>query len=99
MKYIVHGSKNRIDSKILTYFRTLFETITTFRPIYNGPWSRDDVVLVMWRNSEIKEAINIRQQQPSINRDQGYHLPAIYSQIIPPISEFRHMTKTTSSRD
>ena len=43
-----------------------------------------------WFKRKIKEAINIRQQQPSINRDQGYHLPAIYSQILPPISEFRH---------
>ena len=29
---------------------------------------------------------------PTMNRDQGYHLPAIYNQIIPPKSEATHVT-------
>ena len=28
----------------------------------------------------------------TMNRDQGYHLPAIYNQIIPPKSEPTHVT-------
>ena len=30
------------------------------------------------------------QGLPTMNRDQGYHLPAIYNQIIPPKSEATH---------
>ena len=28
-----------------------------------------------------------------MNRDQGYHIPAIYNQIIPPKSEETHVTE------
>ena len=45
-----------------------------------------------WHNRKVKEAIYIKQRAPSMNRDQGYHLPAIYNQIIPPKSEATHVT-------
>ena len=34
------------------------------------------------RKRIVKEAIYIKQRAPTMNRDQGYHLPAIYNQII-----------------
>ena len=36
-----------------------------------------------WLKRKVKEAIHIKQRAPSMNRDQGYQLPPIYSQIIP----------------
>ena len=45
-----------------------------------------------WHKRKEKEAIYIKQRAPTMNRDQGYHLPAIYNQIIPPKSEATHMT-------
>ena len=45
-----------------------------------------------WHKRKVKEAIYIRQRAPTMNRDQGYHLPAIYNQIIPPKSEATHVT-------
>ena len=34
-----------------------------------------------------------------MNRDQGYHLPAIYTQIILPKSEATHVTAVTPVRE
>ena len=45
-----------------------------------------------WHKRKVKEAIYIRQGAPTMNRDQGYHLPAIYNQIIPPKSEATNVT-------
>ena len=45
-----------------------------------------------WHKRNVKEAIDIKQRVPTMNRDQGYHLPAIYNQIIPLKSEATHMT-------
>ena len=45
-----------------------------------------------WHKRKVKEAIYIRQRAPTMHRDQGYHLPAIYNQIIPPKSEATHVT-------
>ena len=45
-----------------------------------------------WHKRKVKEAIYIKQRAPTMNRDQGYHLPAIYNQIIPPKSEATHVT-------
>ena len=45
-----------------------------------------------WHKRKVKEAIYIRQRAPTMNRDQGYHLPATYNQIIPPKSEATHET-------
>ena len=50
-----------------------------------------------WLKRKVKEAIHIRQQQPSMNRDQGYQLPPIYYRIIPPLPEAKR--KQTSVRD
>ena len=48
-----------------------------------------------WLRRKVKESIHIRQKQPSMNRDQGYQLPAIYGQILPPPrSEPRHENTT-----
>ena len=35
-----------------------------------------------WHRRKIKEAIYIKQQGPTINRDQRYQLPHIYTQIL-----------------
>ena len=45
-----------------------------------------------WHKRKVKEAIFIKQRAPTMNRDQGYHLPAIYNQIIPPKYEATHVT-------
>ena len=45
-----------------------------------------------WHKRKVKEAIYIKQRAPTMNRDQGYHLPAIYNQIIPRKSEATHVT-------
>ena len=45
-----------------------------------------------WHKRKVKESIYIRQRAPIMNRDQGYHLPTIYNQIILPKSEATHVT-------
>ena len=45
-----------------------------------------------WHKRKVKEAIYIRQRAPTMNIYQGYHLPTIYNQIIPPKSEATHDT-------
>ena len=45
-----------------------------------------------WHKRKVEEAIYIKQRSPTINRDQGYHLPATYYQIIPPKSDATHVT-------
>ena len=44
-----------------------------------------------WQKRKVKKAIYVKQRAPTMNRDQGYHLPAIYSQITPPKPEPYHM--------
>ena len=38
-----------------------------------------------WHKRKVKEAIYIRQTASTMNRDQGYHLPAIHSFISRPV--------------
>ena len=45
-----------------------------------------------WHKRKVKEAIYIRQRAPTMNIDQGYHLPAIYNQSIPLKSEATYVT-------
>ncbi len=48
-----------------------------------------------WTARKVKEAVLIKQKSPSINRDQGYHLAAVYHQLLPgPV-----FIATASSRD
>ena len=46
-----------------------------------------------WHKRKVKEAMYTKQSAPTMNRDQGYHLPATYNQIIPPKSEATHVTQ------
>ena len=48
---------------------------------------------------KVNEAIHTKQRAPSINRDQDYQLPSIYSQIIPrPPSESDHPPSLRDTR-
>ena len=44
---------------------------------------------------KVREAIEIKTLQPTINRDQGFDLPAIYSEILP-VSVTRDRSRQTS---
>ena len=48
-----------------------------------------------WFKRKIREAIEIKTLQPTINRDQGFDLPAIYSEILP-VSVTRDRSRQTS---
>ena len=48
-----------------------------------------------WFKRKIREAIEIKTLQPTINRDQGFDLPAIYSEILP-ASVTRDRSRQTS---
>ena len=53
---------------------------------YNHKISMDNVEVVareehFWKR-KIKEAMEIRTQQPTLNRDTGYDLPAIYDNLL-----------------
>ena len=52
-----------------------------------------------WHKRKVKEAIYIKQRAPTMNTVQGYHLPAIYNQIIPPKSEATHVTPVREQDD
>ena len=44
------------------------------------------------RDNLVNEAICMKQRAPTMKRDQGYHLHAIYNQFVPPKSEATRMT-------
>ena len=69
---------------LLTLELQLSKRVRRFDPLTTG--------LDHWHKRKVKEATYIRQRAPTMNRDQGYHLPAIYNQIIPPKSEATHVT-------
>ena len=48
-----------------------------------------------WFKRKIREAIEIKTLQPTINRDQGFDLPAIYSEILS-VSVTRDRSRQTS---
>ncbi len=48
-----------------------------------------------WFKRKVCEAIEIKTLQPTINRDQGFDLPAIYSEILP-VSVTRDRSRQTS---
>ena len=83
-KYIVHGSKNGLTG-VGDHCRATGHSVSM----------KNTKILTResnWHKRKVKEAIYIRQRAPTMNRDQGYHLPAIYNQIIPPKSEATHAT-------
>ena len=48
-----------------------------------------------WFKRKVREAIEIKTLHPTINRDQGFDLPAIYSEIVP-VSVTRDRSRQTS---
>ena len=36
-----------------------------------------------WFKRKVRKAIEIKTRQPTINRDQGFDLPAVYSELLP----------------
>ena len=89
MEYTVHGSKNQDDSKLKLTLERFAWNDATFRSV-----TTDLGHACLWLDPDtggrIWEAIYIKQQGPTMNRDQGYQLPPIYTQILPPVSGSSH---------
>ena len=52
----------------------------------------------LW-SRKIRESIEIRTEQPALNRDTGYELPAIYSRLLPPGPSSPPATRHPPSHD
>ena len=50
-----------------------------------------------WFKRKVREAIEIKTIQPTINRDQGFDLPAIYSEILPVTRDCSRQTSDHSA--
>ena len=50
-----------------------------------------------WFKRKVREAIEIRTIQPTINRDQGFDLPAIYNEILPVTRDCSRQTSDHSA--
>ena len=67
--------------------------------VYRSGWGAgcrvtSSLALVYFKR-KVREAIEIKTLQPTINRDQGFDLPAIYSEILP-VSVTRDRSRQTS---
>ena len=49
-----------------------------------------------WFKRKVREAIKIKTRPPTINQDQGFELPAIYSEILPLTRDRDRQTSGTS---
>ena len=49
-----------------------------------------------WFQRKVREAIEIKTLQPTINRDQGFDLPGIYSELLLSVSVTRDRRRQTS---
>ena len=50
-----------------------------------------------WFKRKVREAIKIKTIQPTINRDQGFDLSAIYSEILPATRDCSRQTSDHSA--
>ena len=102
---VILGLCHSYSGKVVTFQESLLLVNASFRRhhvffVVNMVMSSIRTMEVLarekgWFKRKVREAIEIKTLQPTINRDQGFDLPAIYSEILP-VSVTRDRSRQTS---